>query len=365
MQHQQQNQQEQKQEHQQEPTNGLEEKKRFVPPMLTRRNSGLSKEERLLRERREMGMMPRERFSLAGFTVTNQIGRGFGGRVFLATHDKSQLIVAVKVVDKTNKRDPKAWERARFECSMMVALRGNLHVCKLFGTVETEQRLYMVMQFADGGDLRKYIQHKGRLCEAEALKFFRQLVETIDYMHKKGFIHRDIKPANLFLDREHNLVVGDFGFAAEWQVGNYLTTSCGTLHFAAPEVLFATPYIGPEVDVYSCGVVLYCMLMGKIPFDGTKPTEVLAKMGKGFQIASDLSREACHLLQRMLEINPCRRATFEEVMVHPWFLNLYDEKKAALNGEMPWVPVSLGRRMSRGNAAISPRSPRQILLFGC
>ncbi len=141
------------------------------------------------------------------------------------------------------------------------------HIIRLYEVIETPTDIFLVMEYVDGGELFEYIVQRGRLLETEARKFFQQIISGIEYCHRYMVVHRDLKPENLLLDSDKNIKIADFGLSNMMLDGNFLKTSCGSPNYAAPEVITGKLYAGPEVDVWSCGVILYALLCGKLPFD--------------------------------------------------------------------------------------------------
>lgn len=178
----------------------------------------------------------------------------------------------------------------------------------------------MVLEYA-GGELFDYIVKKGRMTEPEARRFFQQMLCAVEYCHRYRVVHRDLKPENLLLDDKLNVKIADFGLSNIMTDGNFLKTSCGSPNYAAPEVINGKLYAGPEVDVWSCGVILYVLLVGRLPFDDDHIPSLFAKIAKGaYILPSWMSPGAAGLIKKMLVVNPVQRATIEEIRQDPWFL---------------------------------------------
>jgi serine/threonine protein kinase len=161
---------------------------------------------------------------------------------------------------------------------------------------------------------------KGRLSVEEALQYFQQIISAVDYCHRFNIAHRDLKPENLLLDRDNNIKVADFGMAA-WEGGvAMLETSCGSPHYASPEVVQGKAYKGYTSDIWSCGVILYALLVGRLPFDDENIRHLLEKVKRGkYMMPDDIPLGAQNLLARMLEKDVDKRITMREILVHPWF----------------------------------------------
>lgn len=178
----------------------------------------------------------------------------------------------------------------------------------------------MVLEYA-GGELFDYIVQHGKMQEAKARRFFQQIICAVEYCHRHKIVHRDLKPENLLLDTDLNVKIADFGLSNIMTDGNFLKTSCGSPNYAAPEVINGKLYAGPEVDVWSCGVILYVLLVGRLPFDDEHIPSLFAKIAKGhYVVPSYMSAGAASLIKKMLAVNPVHRATIDDIRNDPWFL---------------------------------------------
>jgi len=186
--------------------------------------------------------------------------------------------------------------------------------------ISTPTDIFMVMEFVSGGELFEYIIKHGKLKEQEARRFFQQVISGVDYCHRHMVVHRDLKPENLLLDSHLNVKIADFGLSNMMKDGDFLSTSCGSPNYAAPEVISGSMYAGPEVDVWSCGVILYALLCGTLPFDDDHVPTLFTKIKKGvFPIPDYLNKSVVSLLCHMLQVQPLCRATIEDVKNHGWF----------------------------------------------
>src|SRR5271154_4513610 len=189
-----------------------------------------------------------------------------------------------------------------------------------YTVIKTQQEIIMVLEYA-GGELFDYIVKHGRLSENKARKLFQQIICAVEYCHRHKIVHRDLKPENLLLDTDLNVKIADFGLSNIMTDGNFLKTSCGSPNYAAPEVINGKLYAGPEVDVWSCGVILYVLLVGRLPFDDEHIPSLFAKIARGhYTVPSYMSHGASSLIKKMLAVNPVHRATIEEIRQDPWFL---------------------------------------------
>lgn len=178
----------------------------------------------------------------------------------------------------------------------------------------------MVLEYA-GGELFDYIVQNGRMKEPEARRFFQQMLCAVEYCHRHKIVHRDLKPENLLLDENLNVKIADFGLSNIMTDGNFLKTSCGSPNYAAPEVIGGKLYAGPEVDVWSCGVILYVLLVGRLPFDDEHIPSLFAKIARGtYSMPQWMPSGAANLIKKMLVVNPVQRATIDDIRKDPWFM---------------------------------------------
>lgn len=245
--------------------------------------------------------------------------------------------------------------RIEREISYLRLLR-HPHIIKLYDVIKSKDEIIMVIEFA-GKELFDYIVQRGKMPEDEARRFFQQIIGAVEYCHRHKIVHRDLKPENLLLDENLNVKIADFGLSNIMTDGNFLKTSCGSPNYAAPEVISGKLYAGPEVDVWSCGVILYVMLCGRLPFDDEFIPTLFKKINGGvYSLPQYLSPGAKHLLQRMLVVNPMNRITVREIMQDKWFnVNLpayllphedSKKKKDDSSGEIDETVVgALGRTM--------------------
>uniref|UniRef100_A0A8C9FQ60 Microtubule affinity regulating kinase 2 n=1 Tax=Pavo cristatus TaxID=9049 RepID=A0A8C9FQ60_PAVCR len=190
---------------------------------------------------------------------------------------------------------------------------------KLFEVIETEKTLYLVMEYASGGEVFDYLVAHGRMKEKEARAKFRQIVSAVQYCHQKFIVHRDLKAENLLLDADMNIKIADFGFSNEFTFGNKLDTFCGSPPYAAPELFQGKKYDGPEVDVWSLGVILYTLVSGSLPFDGQNLKELRERVLRGkYRIPFYMSTDCENLLKKFLILNPTKRGTLEQIMKDRW-----------------------------------------------
>uniref|UniRef100_A0A8B9PG48 5'-AMP-activated protein kinase catalytic subunit alpha-2 n=1 Tax=Apteryx owenii TaxID=8824 RepID=A0A8B9PG48_APTOW len=186
--------------------------------------------------------------------------------------------------------------------------------------ISTPTDFFMVMEYVSGGELFDYICKHGRVEEAEARRLFQQILSAVDYCHRHMVVHRDLKPENVLLDAHMNAKIADFGLSNMMSDGEFLRTSCGSPNYAAPEVISGRLYAGPEVDIWSCGVILYALLCGTLPFDDEHVPTLFKKIRGGvFYIPEYLNRSVATLLMHMLQVDPLKRATIKDIREHEWF----------------------------------------------
>uniref|UniRef100_A0A8C5F6K1 non-specific serine/threonine protein kinase n=1 Tax=Gadus morhua TaxID=8049 RepID=A0A8C5F6K1_GADMO len=193
------------------------------------------------------------------------------------------------------------------------------NIVQLFEVIETEKTLYLIMEYASGGEVFDYLVSHGRMKEKEARAKFRQIVSAVHYCHQKHIVHRDLKAENLLLDADSNIKIADFGFSNEFTMGSKLDTFCGSPPYAAPELFQGKKYDGPEVDIWSLGVILYTLVSGSLPFDGQNLKELRERVLRGkYRVPFYMSTDCEGILRRFLVLNPTKRCTLEQIMKDKW-----------------------------------------------
>ncbi|SJX65895.1 related to SNF1-carbon catabolite derepressing ser/thr protein kinase [Sporisorium reilianum f. sp. reilianum] len=252
------------------------------------------------------------------YILQQTLGAGSFGKVKLATHALTGHRVAMKIINRRKISSLDMGGRVKREIQYLKLLR-HPHIIKLYEVITTPSDIIMVIEYA-GGELFQYIVDRGRMAEQEARRFFQQVICAMEYCHRHKIVHRDLKPENLLLDEYLNVKIGDFGLSNIMTDGDFLKTSCGSPNYAAPEVISGRLYAGPEIDIWSCGVILYVMLCGRLPFDDEYIPTLFKKINNGiYTLPSYLSQEARHLLSQMLVVDPVKRITIQEIRQHPWF----------------------------------------------
>lgn len=256
---------------------------------------------------------------LEAYNIIRTLGEGSFGKVKLAVHKSTSQQVALKIIARKKLISRDMVGRVEREIEYLQLLR-HPHIIKLYTVIKTPNEIIMVLEYA-GGELFDYIVSNGRLPEDQARRFFQQMICAVEYCHRHKVVHRDLKPENLLLDENLNVKIADFGLSNIMTDGNFLKTSCGSPNYAAPEVISGKLYAGPEVDVWSCGVILYVLLIGRLPFDDDHIPSLFAKIQRGvFTIPNWCPEEAQKMIRKMLVVNPTQRATIDELRQEPWFM---------------------------------------------
>ncbi|XP_028792489.1 CBL-interacting serine/threonine-protein kinase 8-like [Neltuma alba] len=263
------------------------------------------------------------------YEIGRTVGEGTFAKVKFAQNTETGESVAMKVLDRSTIIKHKMVDQIKKEISIMKLVR-HPYVVRLHEVLASRTKIYIILEFITGGELFDKIVHHGRLSEAEARRYFQQLIDGVDYCHSKGVYHRDLKPENLLLDSLGNIKISDFGLSALPEQGvSVLRTTCGTPNYVAPEVLSHKGYNGAAADVWSCGVILYVLIAGYLPFDELDLTTLYSKIENAeFSCPSWFPVGAKALIHRILDPNPETRMTIEQIKSDEWFQKNY-------------VPVSL------------------------
>ncbi|XP_054892032.1 SNF related kinase b isoform X1 [Poeciliopsis prolifica] len=292
------------------------------------------------------------RSDLSGlYHLGRTLGRGHFAVVKLGRHVNTGQLVAVKMIDKT-KLDVMATSHLLQEVRCMRLVQ-HPNVVRLYEVIDTPTTLYLVMELAEGGDLYDYIlRHEGGVVEGTAKRHFAQIVRAVSYCHQLHVVHRDLKPENVvFFPQQGAVKLTDFGFSNLFQPGMMLATSCGSLAYSAPEILLGEEYDAPAVDVcvpdiWSLGVILYMLVCGVPPFQETNDSETLVMiLDCRYSVPEHVSDGCRDLISRMLQKDPCRRASLDQIEAHQWLQGLDD---ALLSPEAPphWVAGALSASSS-------------------
>lgn len=267
------------------------------------------------------------RASLLGrYEIGRTLGEGNFGKVKYARHIASGGHFAIKILDRSKILSLRIDDQIRREIGTLKLLK-HPNVVRLHEVAASKTKIYMVLEFVNGGELFDKIAIKGKLSEHEGRRLFQQLIDGVSYCHDRGVYHRDLKPENVLVDRKGTIKISDFGLSALPQhLGSdgLLHTTCGSPNYIAPEVLQNRGYDGSLSDLWSCGVILYVMLVGCLPFDDRNLVVLYQKIFKGdCQIPKWLSPAAQDLLKRILQPNPMKRINVAGIREHEWFKKDY------------------------------------------
>lgn len=227
----------------------------------------------------EISLKPHER-KIGQYILGKTIGEGTFGKVKIGMHILTKARVAVKILEKNKIIDVADYERVSREIHILKIVQ-HPQVVQLYEIIETPKKLYLIMEYASGGELFDYIVKHQKLSEKESCKFFQQIISGMEYMHRLNIVHRDLKPENLLLDYKKNIKIVDFGLSNTYVKDELLKTACGSPCYAAPEMIAGKKYDGTKVDTWSCGIILYALICGFLPFEDPDTTQLYKKILKG------------------------------------------------------------------------------------
>ncbi|XP_039690399.1 CBL-interacting serine/threonine-protein kinase 7 [Medicago truncatula] len=265
---------------------------------------------------------PPSRIILGKYQLTKFLGRGNFAKVYQARSLIDGSTVAVKVIDKSKTVDASMEPRIVREIDAMRRLQNHPNILKIHEVLATKTKIYLIVDFAGGGELFLKLARRRKFPEALARRYFQQLVSALCFCHRNGIAHRDLKPQNLLLDAEGNLKVSDFGLSAlpEQLKNGLLHTACGTPAYTAPEILGRIGYDGSKADAWSCGVILYVLLAGHLPFDDSNIPAMCKRITRrDYQFPEWISKPARYLIYQLLDPNPKTRIRLENVFGNNWF----------------------------------------------
>ena len=256
---------------------------------------------------------------LKDYTFIKDIGEGNFGKVKLSVMNSTKEKYAIKILDKEKlKSQTKSTKYNEIEIISKLKHPNIIYVEKI---LEDEKNYYIIMEYCEKGELFDYIVEKERLNPIEASMFFYQLINGVSYIHKQGFAHRDLKPENLLLTKDKILKIIDFGLCHDFNGKKFLKTKCGSPSYAAPEILKGFPYNGFKTDIWCCGIILYAMLCGYLPFDGDDNQEIFQSIVECEPEFPDfLEDDSINLLIWLLDPEPKDRITIHEIKNHPFYL---------------------------------------------
>ncbi|WWC87531.1 uncharacterized protein L201_002421 [Kwoniella dendrophila CBS 6074] len=268
------------------------------------------------------------------YVLLQTLGEGEFGKVKLGVHTDYGVEVAIKLIKRGSLDDEVRASKVEREIDVLKTLK-HPNIVRMFDVIDTEKYIGIVLEYAGGGELFEHILANRYLKEKDAQKLFAQLISGVDYLHRKHIVHRDLKLENLLLDKHRNIIITDFGFANRFDHAqdDLMATSCGSPCYAAPELVVSEGlYVGSAVDIWSCGVILYAMLSGYLPYDDDPQNpdgdniNLLYKyiMNTKLNFPEHLSPSAKSLLQIMLVPLPEHRCTVTQIMEHPWLAGYRD-----------------------------------------
>ncbi|KAA6391848.1 MAG: putative CBL-interacting protein kinase 8, partial [Streblomastix strix] len=268
------------------------------------------------------------------YQIGPTLGEGTFGKVKQAKNIVTGEVVAMKILDKDRILRNHMADQLKMEISMMKKLRHD-NIVQLIEVLTSKTKVFIVLELASGGELFQKIANATRFNEDTARLYFRQLVRGVEFCHSLGICHRDLKPENLLLDEKGTLKISDFGLCAlADKEDQLLKTQCGTPNYTAPEILLGKKYDGKPTDVWSCGVILFVMLAGYLPFEEQTSQELFKKIKAAqYNFPSFFPAGPKPLIQRILVVDPNRRYTLAQIKQDPWFLAgvPYDDSKDLKN----------------------------------
>ncbi|WOG84948.1 hypothetical protein DCAR_0104134 [Daucus carota subsp. sativus] len=270
------------------------------------------------------------RTKVGRYELGRTLGEGSFAKVKFAKNSETGENVAIKIIDKEKVLKHKMIGQIKREISTMKLVR-HPNVIRMHEVMASKTKIYIVLEFVTGGELFDRIASKGRLKEDEARKYFQHLINAVNYCHSRGVFHRDLKPENLLLDANGVLKVSDFGLSAlpqQVREDGLLHTTCGTPNYVAPEVINNKGYDGAKADLWSCGVILYVLMAGYLPFEEANLMVLYKKINKAdFSCPPWFSSSAKKLIKRILDPSPVTRITIQEVIENEWFKKGYQRPK--------------------------------------
>ena len=238
--------------------------------------------------------------------------------------------MAIKVLEKERICDVADVERVSREIHILKLIR-HPNIIQLYEIIETPKKLYLIMEYASGGELFEYIVKHNKLPEREACAFFQQIISGVEYIHKLHIVHRDLKPENLLLDDKNCIKLVDFGLSNTYKAEESLKTACGSPCYAAPEMIAGKRYKGIEVDIWSSGVILFAMVCGYLPFEDSNTSQLYKKILAGeCKYPKGISKRAKEFLKGILNISPENRFGISDIRAHEWYLQVEETQKPGI-----------------------------------
>ncbi|KAF9446682.1 Pkinase-domain-containing protein [Macrolepiota fuliginosa MF-IS2] len=281
--------------------------------------------------------LPSDPRTIGPWILGECVGKGASGRVKIAKHRRTGQLAAVKILPiapLVNSRSSLATQQAKSEKQRlgidreitMMKLMNHPNIMRIYDVFEGEKELFLVLEYIQGGELFDFLVNRGRLPPNEALEYFKQIIYGLNYAHTFSIIHRDLKPENILIAslKPPVIKIADWGMAAFAPPTLQLETSCGSPHYASPEIVNGEKYQGNATDIWSCGVILFALLTGRLPFDDKNVRNLLAKVKTGrYDMPNWIDPLAKDLLTRMLLVDVKKRITIPEILSHPWLTTNY------------------------------------------
>ena len=255
------------------------------------------------------------------YILDKTLGSGGFGKVKLAIHEYTGSKVAIKIISKKHIKSSKVSSKIQREIRLMKYFN-HPNMIKLYQVLDTAQNIFVVMEYVPGGELFELVNETGGFEPTVARRYFRQIIDGVEHCHQNLVSHRDLKLENILVNEKGLIKIADFGLSNFMKDGHFLKTSCGSLHYAAPEIVLGLHYTGAEIDIWSCGVILYAMLSGTLPFEDEDKQVIVEKITKGqYVMPHMLGEDAKDLISKMLKVNPLERISILEIKRHPWFMS--------------------------------------------
>lgn len=260
---------------------------------------------------------------MGNYHVGKTIGSGTFGKVREGIHQLTQEKVAIKILEKDKIKDQADITRVMREIHILKIVR-HPNIVQLYEIIETSKQLFLIMEYASGGELFDHIVKKRRLQDGEACRFFHQILAGIEYLHRNRICHRDLKPENLLLDENMNIKIVDFGLSNTYKgERDLLKTACGSPCYASPEMIAGKRYNGLDTDLWSLGVILYAMTVGYLPFEDPDTNKLYKKiLSCEYLVPGYVDKQAKDLMKHIMQIDPKKRYKIEDIRAHPWYAKL-------------------------------------------
>ena len=277
--------------------------------------------------------------SIGQYKLGKTIGEGTFGKVRIGTHTLTGEKVAIKILEKERVIDVSDVERVAREIHILKIIR-HPYIIQLYEIIETKKELYLIMEYATGGELYNYIVTNTRLNELEACRIFQQIISGVEYLHKLKIVHRDLKPENLLLNDSKDVKLVDFGLSNTYKKGEQLSSACGSPCYAAPEMIAGKKYDGLQADIWSAGVVLFTLLCGYLPFENRDTSILYKKILSGkYEVPSFVSDKAKDFIKGILTVDPLERSTIEDIRNHSWYKIWQTKVKEGIIVGLHQIPV--------------------------